>query len=66
MHAHNAFDGLTESEGGEHEPREAGDEAGDSPAISHKDNEGKSSLHLSEHPTKLELPALHHNQDKEE
>ncbi|HSV90951.1 MAG TPA: hypothetical protein VLH80_07610 [Nitrospiraceae bacterium] len=64
--AHIPTDGLTESEGGEHEPMEAGEEAGDSPGFSRKGNEGKSDMHLSEHPTKLELPALHHNQGDQE
>jgi hypothetical protein len=57
---------LTKAEGGEHEPHEAGDEAGDSPGSAHKGNEGKSDLHLSEHPTSMELPAMHHNMSKHE
>lgn len=64
--AHNPYDGLTESEGGEHEPMEAGEEAGDSSGFSRKGNEGKSDMHLSEHPTSMELPALSHNRGKQE
>lgn len=28
--------------------------------------EGHADMHLSDHPTKLELPALHHNQGEQE
>lgn len=61
-HAHNPRDGLTESEGGEHEPMEAGDHDtshGEPPA-------GHADMHLSEHPSSLELPALSHNRGKQE
>lgn len=59
-HAHDPTDGLTAAEGG------SGYEEGDSPGFSEHDNEGKADMHLSERPTKLELPALHHNQGKQE
>lgn len=57
-HAHNPYDGLTAAEGGT--------EAGDSSGFAKKDNEGKSDKNLSEHPSKLDLPALSHNRGKQE
>lgn len=63
--AHDPTDGLTASEGGKG-TNFAGHESGDTPGFSERGNEGHSDMHLSEHPTKLELPALHHNQGKQE
>lgn len=57
-HAHDAHDGLTKSE--------RGTEGGDSSGFSERGNEGHADMHLSEHPTKLELPALHHNEGQQE
>ena len=57
-HAHNPKDGLTAAEGGK--------ESGDSDAFSERGNEGHADEHLSEHPSKLELPALDHNRGEQE
>jgi hypothetical protein len=57
--AHNPDDGLMPGEG-------AGSEASDHDTSSGEYPEGKAGLHLSEHPTKLELPAMHHNSGEQE
>lgn len=59
-HAHNPKDGLTTAEGGK------GIESGDSSGFSTRDGEGKSDMHISEHPSKLELPAMSHNRGDQE
>lgn len=58
--AHDPHDGLTAAEGGK------GIEPGDSSGFSTRGNEGHADEHLSEHPTKLVLPANSHNRGKQE
>jgi len=59
-HAHNPYDGLTKSEGGK------GFEPGDSTGFKTRGNEGHADEHISEHPSKLVLPANSHNAGKQE
>ena len=64
--AHNPHDGLTASERGGSDQSGGGTESGDSTGFSKRGGEGKADMHLSEHPTKMELPALSHNRADQE